>query len=158
MAQFVHLADARNVAAIRRCGLRGLKPWRVVFAMPVLEDHLLTHQWLRELRRHRNVPMLAVQFRVPDSELVKVGRFDGIHLDATASQAVAIIRQHEAPFGLQVIFSRKIKPTEITRIYSPPKIVGWRYWPESRGAEPCPCAYFQRGLAYSRRIRQRDLA
>jgi len=56
MPVFVHIADARDGAAIRRSGLRIARerlkwasvsrPWGV-FALPVVADFTVTHQWLR---------------------------------------------------------------------------------------------------------------
>lgn len=155
MVQFVHIFDARLRNKIKRGGIRAPRHSRGIFAMPVLTNHLATHQWLRELRRRRKVPMMAVQFRVPGEEPVHIGRYNEEHLQTTAAQAAAIARLHQAPFGLEVILSGPVSPRAIVRFYVPPKIVGWRYAPQARGREPCPCPYCQRGLPFSQRIRRR---
>lgn len=122
--------------------------------MPVTDNHLVTHQWIRELRRTRKVPKIAVQFRVPDKENVKLGRYGPDKMTVKASEAIGIVSKHEASFGLEVILPRKVQPKEILKFYTPPKVTGWRYWPDAKGTKPCPCPYCQRGLPYSRRIRE----
>jgi len=51
--------------------------------------------------------------------------------------------------------ARKIKPQEIIKIYQPPKVTGWRYYPDAHGSKPCGCEYCQLGQPYSRNIRER---
>lgn len=80
--QFVHLTRASNEPRIERVGLTGSKRIvrtqpnkslllpRALFAMPVVLDFWTTHQWLRELRRGHREKMIAVYFRVADSQPV----------------------------------------------------------------------------------------
>jgi len=157
MAQFVHIFDAREQASIRRSGIKAGRHTRGVYCMPVMKDYTATHQWMRELRRFNKVPHKAVQFRIKDSEIVSIGRFNSESLDVTASIAVAIISRHKAPFGLEVVIPRAIKTSEIMKFYTPPKTVGWRYWPEAHGTEPCRCDYCLRGEPYSRRLMEQDI-
>lgn len=59
MPTFVHVADERDAQAIRKAGLvLPKKRFRVsqtlrwkwgVFALPVVEDFMVSHQWVREL-------------------------------------------------------------------------------------------------------------
>lgn len=125
-----------------------------VYCMPVMQDHLVTHQWSRELRRFRKVPKIAVQFCIPDKEVVSVGAYNADEMKVAASEAIGIVKEHEAPFGLEVIIPRKIRSKEIMKFYTPPKVVGWRYWPEARGHKPCPCSFCQRGMPYSKKLRE----
>jgi len=155
MAQFVHITDAKRKSSIQRSGIKKDRDAKGVFCMPVLKDHLVTHQWMRDLRRFRKVPKIAVQFRVPDKETVYVGRYDDEKTSVSATKASEIVSRHKAPFGLEVVIPRKIFPKEIMKFYTPPKIVGWRYWPEAKGHKPCPCYICQRGLPYSRKINER---
>ena len=71
MPVFVHLTLHSNVASIRRGGIglrkRRFRP-RGVYAMPVTRNYYVSHQWLRELRRHGGGTIVAVYFRVPDDE------------------------------------------------------------------------------------------
>ena len=160
MAVFVHLFDAKNRAAIARGGIRqsrcnvnGVR--RGVYATPQLADHLVTHQWMRELRRVDGRVVLAVRFRIPDDELVYIGKYNEDHLEVTASRAIDTARAHEDPLGLEVVIPRSIDRREIVKVYKPPKVAGWRYYPASRGRRPCGCPYCQRGQPYGRRIRRR---
>lgn len=151
MAQFLHITDAKSAPSIRRAGIGIGKRAPGVFCMPVLKNHLITHQWTRELRRTRKTPKIAIQFRISDREKVLVGRYNGDKLDVDASKAVDIVSKHNAPFGLEVIVPRKIFPKEVSKVYTPPKVVGWRYWPEAKGNKPCPCFYCQSGSPFGRK-------
>jgi len=76
-ADDAHLGDARAASAYRRSGIR-MSRGRVrasgVFAMPVLPDYFASHQWLRELKRRGVRTFIGVYFRIPDEEIVLVGR------------------------------------------------------------------------------------
>jgi hypothetical protein len=54
MPVFVHLTPDRNIASIRRQGI-GLRNQlfhsRSVYAVPVMPNFYVSHQWLRELKR-----------------------------------------------------------------------------------------------------------
>jgi hypothetical protein len=56
------------------------------------------------------------------------------------------------------LIPRKILAKEITRIYTPPQLVGWRYTPESKGTRPCGCDYCTRGGIKKAKIRKAYLA
>jgi hypothetical protein len=47
----VHIANEDETASIRRSGIRIGKFRDGVYAMPVLENFVVSNQWLRELRR-----------------------------------------------------------------------------------------------------------
>lgn len=158
MAQFIHLTDERLVPRILKIGIKPHETWgdetKFVFATPVLQDFMLSHQWLRELKRRGIRTIAALQFRVPDDEPVQVGRYGKEHVETTAAGAVQIFMEHEAPLGLQALFPRKIEKSEIMRSYLPNQLVGWRYYPEAKGKKPCGCPACQRGNIRSRRIRE----
>jgi hypothetical protein len=122
--------------------------------MPVLKDFMISHQWLRELKNRGIRTIAAIQFRIPDDESVKVGRFGVEPLDTTAAGSVRVFMEHQSGLGLQVMIPRKILAKEITRTYLPSQLVGWRYYPEAHGKPPfCGCDYCQRGRIKSRKIR-----
>jgi hypothetical protein len=141
MAQFLHLTDERLTVAIARNGVKPSDVWnskvKYVFATPVLKDFSTSHQWLRELKRRGVRTIAAIQFRIPDDEPVKVGRYNHEPLDTTAVGAIRVFREHESGLGLQVLIPRTILPKEIRRIYVPTQLVGWRYYPETKGRKPC---------------------
>jgi hypothetical protein len=158
MAQFIHLFDESDAASIKRSGIRIAKAkWRKspgVFLFPLTENFVVSHQWMRELRRHRGQSLLAARIRLNDAELVLLGKFNKDPIEVTASRAIGIVRQHLDPLGLEVILPRSVRPKEIESLYRPPKVVGWRYYPAARGRRPCDCPYCQRGEPFSRRIRE----
>jgi hypothetical protein len=148
VARLTHLTAEKDAKAVRR---NGIKPAGVaegltgVYAMPVLPDFFASHQWLRELRRHRASPLVAVDFVVPDDEAVLAGHYSREHIATTVAEAARVIMKAEDPRGYEVIVPRKIE-AEIRRIRAVPQVVGWRYWPDAHGVRPCPCDICQRGL------------
>jgi hypothetical protein len=158
MAQFIHLFDESDAASIRRGGIRVAKAkWRKftgVFLFPLTENFVVSHQWMRELRRRKGRELLAARIRLRDAEPVLLGKYNEDHIEVTAARAIGIVRQHHDPMGLQVILLRAVKRKEIESFYRPPKVVGWRYYPAARGRNPCGCPYCQRGEPFSRRIRE----
>jgi len=167
MPQFIHLADDREIASIRKTGIKAhatfanysafkgpAEKW--VYATPVLQNYYLSHQWLRELKRQGIRTISAVQFRLADDTPVKVGRYNEAHLDLTAAEAVRIFMDHTDGLGLEVMIPGSIDPRAITRTYTPDQITGWRYYPEahSSGRKPCGCAYCLRGQIKNRKRRE----
>lgn len=151
MASFVHIADARDVRRIEKNGLKAGK--RGVFCSPVTKNFSVTHQWARELRRNPVKAWSCIQFRIPDNELVLVGKYNGDKISLTAAESAATVMNHTSPEGLEVVIGRKIRPKEITRIYSAPRITGWRYYPEAKGKKPfCHCRYCNRGEIKAKRL------
>src|ERR1700722_4528395 len=133
MAMFVHLAADRDIAAIRRSGLRFSKRSVGVYAMPVLPNFFVSHQWLRELKLNGRRTLLAVYFRIPDDEPVFVGRYNKEQTPMTAAQAAARIARASDSLGMQVIVPRAIGRREIHRVRSLPQKIGWRYFPDAHG-------------------------
>lgn len=155
MASFIHLADAKKKRLIEKNGIKAGK--RGVFGVPITKDFAVTHQWSRELRRTGVKSLICVQFRVPDGELVSVGMYNGEKIPMTAAESVATVTDHTAPMGLEVIFTRKILPKEIVRIYPAPRIVGWRYYPTAKGKKPfCHCRFCNRGEIRAQRLIRED--
>lgn len=58
MALFVHLTPEKNIKSIKRNGIKlsGNKNFgqRGVYAMPVIQNFYISHQWLRELKRWKD--------------------------------------------------------------------------------------------------------
>ena len=157
MAQFIHLASEEDRRSILRTGIkvaRTKRPLVGVFAHPQVENFVVSHQWMRELRRFRRHRIVGVRFRIPDGERVWIGKFNAEHVQVAAAEAVGIARQHADPLGLQVVIPRPIRPKEIESVYVPLKVSGWRYYPTAKGRQPCGCSYCQRGEPFSRKLRQ----
>jgi hypothetical protein len=155
MASFVHLADAKKQRLIEKNGIKPAK--RGVFSVPVTKDYFTTHQWSRELKRTGVKSLVCVQFRVPDDDVVSIGKYNGTRIMMTAAEAVATVIKHTDPMGLEVLFNRKILPEEITRIYPAPKNTGWRYYPEAKAKKPfCHCRYCNRGEIRAQRLIRED--
>lgn len=162
MASFIHIADSRDVGAIRRSGLRVARhrgPERCVFCVPVLPDYSTTFQWGRELR-HRSIgDLCAVQFRIKDHEMVRVGHYSGPHKQMTAAEAVREFLIATDPRGLEVRIDRKIKRGEIIGVRPVNRLTGWRHYPGANGKEPyfaVPGAYNSKALRRS--LEQRSLS
>lgn len=157
MATFIHICAEEDRTLIQRNGIKVSKAtWRKlngVFLSPLTEDYTQSHQWMREVQRIRNVPKLAVRVRIPDEELVYVGKYNEEHIEVTAAQSIGLAREHTAPWGLEVILPRRIEPAEIVNVYRPPKVVGWRRHPNAKGTKPCGCPYCQRGEPASKKLR-----
>jgi hypothetical protein len=173
MPVFVHLTPQRNLASIRRGGIGAIKKRlrpRGVYALPVIRNFQISHQWLRELRRQSGGTILGIYFRIPDDELVEIGHYDSLHLPMTAAEAVALMMAAEdqdpgaaravdraskavrhgrklpsSPEGFEVIVPRLVAPSEIVKVKALPQIVGWRYRPGANGSKPCLCMCCERG-------------
>lgn len=140
MASFIHIADAKNQQLLEKNGIKAGR--RGVFCVPVTRDFMTAHQWARELKRTGIRTLICVQFRVPDDEMVSIGMYNGEKILMTAAESVATAESHTAPMGLEVLVARKILPKEIVRIYSAPKLAGWRYYPAAKGKKPsCHCRF-----------------
>jgi hypothetical protein len=125
-----------------------------IFALPVVDDFMLSHQWVRELARGGHRSAVGIYFRVPDEELVWQGLFGEKKAPMTAAAAATRLRA-ERLLGYEVIISRSIKPSDIHAIRPLPP-VGWRFFPAAKGAPPkCLCKYCVGGQIKSRRLRNR---
>jgi hypothetical protein len=143
MAMFVHLADARDERSIERSGLKpgrrlSSRGWGV-YAMPVLPNYFISHQWLREMKRRGVRTMMGVYFRIPDREAVVVGHFGQAHVPMTAARASRVIMDAADPRGYEVVIPRRIEAAELHAIRPVPQVIGWRYFPGAHGKRVCGC-------------------
>ena len=165
MPVFVHVADQRDAASIRRSGLL-LPKARLrelenavfkhgVFAMPMVPDFQLTHQWVRELKRRGLRCAVGVMFRVPDDELVWAGLYNEPKVLVTASDCASWLH-HDRVLGFEAVVRRAIPARAVFSIRPLPP-VGWRYFPDAheRGSFCC-CKFCQRGMFKGRRLWQGD--
>jgi hypothetical protein len=156
---FVHIAAESQTPRIRRSGISRIRDaWGPfpggVFAVPVVPNFFLTHQWLRELKRRNEGTLVAVYFRIPDAERVWVGHYGKEHNWLSAAEAGAKFSTAEDLRGWEVIIPRKIDASELHRVRHLPQVIGWRYLPDAHGRKPCGCDYCQRGQYGARRIRE----
>ena len=162
MPHFVHIADERDSAATRRTGLKlprpAVKPSagqvpQGVFALPVTPNFVVSHQWVRELKRRGYRVAVGVYFRVSAEEPVWAGKYNEAKVQMSAGQAAAQLWR-EQTLGFEVILPRSVSASDIESIKALPQKLGWRYFPEAheRGIF-CGCECCQRGSIKSRRIR-----
>jgi hypothetical protein len=163
MATFVHVTSAKRIRGIRNAGIKAQRTYRQdvpkgVYALPIVPNHVRTHQWQREIKRGAQQRiMYAVYFRIPDTTLVWSGRYNQPHKQMTAAEAAALLMDENTPLGFEVIILRGIATAEITRIRYLSKLSGWRYYPGAHGRAPCSCpACLPRGSFNAWRIRERD--
>lgn len=156
MTTLVHIADAKSIASIRKSGIRPVRPQRLVYFMPVVQSHLISHQWLRELRRRGVRTMVGVYFQLPKTEMIWAGRYNQTHDHLPLSEAVGLLHRSDDPLGFEMFIERTIRPVEIHAIRALPQTIGWRYHPAARGNIPCPCPACQRGQIRAQRIRVLD--
>ena len=161
MAMFVHLAPESRSALIQRNGVRRLrKPFGDcpggVFAVPVVRNFSISHQWLRELKRRNAGAIVGIYFRIPDDDIVWVGHYNQNHRQMSAAESVAEFDEADDPQGWQVVIPRRIDAKEIHRIRTLPQVVGWRFSPTSKGKKPfCPCKFCTRGEFGAQKLRIR---
>jgi hypothetical protein len=155
MPTLVHIADEKNTARIKRAGIAPSKAFKVVFFMPVVQSHFVSHQWLRELKRSGTKTMAGVYFRLASSETVWAGKYNEKHQQITLGQAIKNLSARADPLGYEIFVERKILPREITRIRHLPQNIGWRYQPDAHGKQPCPCPRCIRGLYGAQSIREK---
>lgn len=157
MPIFVHLADEKHAARIRKNGIKVAKNRQGVYGMPVLPHFFASHQWLRELKRNGAKTLVGVYFRMNADMEIAFGRYNEPLEKALLGEAIQAFMQAETPLGYQFIIPRKIEPHEILRIKPLSQNLGWRYYPESHADTPlCACpACLPRGTIKSRRLRDR---
>ena len=155
MPLLVHLTSEKNVASIRRSGIKPRRKFGAIFAMPVLQNFVVTHQWLRELRRRGQRSYWGVYFRIPDNEIVWFGHYYSDHVEISAAAAVGIMMKAYDPLGMQLIVERRIAAKEIVKIRPLPQVIGWRYRPHAQGERLCLCpSCIRRGQPFSRKLRK----
>lgn len=170
MAMLVHLIDDRQRASMLRSGIRGTRSTlrsdnadvdlaRAVYAMPVLPNYFVTHQWLRELKRKGMRTVSGVYFRLRSDCLVWVGRYNADHRLVPLGHAISLIMSEQDPRGWQLVVPGGVPARAIHAVRPVPQVVGWRYQPESHVAGPwkCLCAFClesQKGGIKSMRLRR----
>lgn len=160
MALFVHITSEREGRHVAKSGLKTHRTRHVdipfaLFAVPVIPNFTLSHQWVRELKRRGDKLMSGVYFRIPDEEQVFVGGYNQPHQWMSAAESVATMMKEPDARGFEVLIPRSITTSEIQRVRILPH-VGWRYYPNAHGHHPCPCLMcFMRGEMKSQRIRKK---
>lgn len=155
MAQFIHLAPDKSIAAIRRNGLKAGRRAKGVYAVAVTPDFYRSHQWLRELRVHHPGPLHAIYFRLPRDTPVLYGTYRNGHVEGTADEAAGAFMRMQQPFGFETIVLASIPANAITSIKALRQVTGWRYSPTAKGLKPCCCpACLRRGEPFSQKIRK----
>lgn len=156
---FVHLTTDKRARSIKRAGIscdsRG-----GFYAMPVTANFVATHQWMRELRRFQNgrACYIGIYFRLPDDDVVRVGRYNQPHCEMSAAAAAKLIATEPEPFGFEVIVPHALRPSAITKIRVLPQGIGWRYFPAAHGSLPVKCMFpccMPLGTFGARRLRER---
>lgn len=153
MPTLVHITDEKNSARIERSGIAPGKRGAIYF-MPVVQDHFISHQWLRELKRRGARVLVGVYFRLPSEETVWAGGYNEPHRQMPLGEAIRSLLSLPDPLGFEMIVERKIQPGEIMKIRHLPQKVGWRYKPRVHGTKPCGCSVCQRGAYGGRKIRE----
>jgi hypothetical protein len=116
---------------------------------------MISHQWLRELKRRGFRTAIGIYFEIPDREQVWAGSYKEDKQLITADEAAAFLFKSEL-LGYEVIVPRSIRAAEIVRSRHLPQVLGWRYYPNSNNTAPfCGCSYCQRGAIKSQKLRQR---
>ena len=116
------------VKVILRNGIARLRKHKAairgVFAMPVMRNFYVSHQWLRELKRRGQGEIAGVYFRIADEETVWVGHYNQAHQQMTAAEAAAMMHAAAPAEGFEVIIPRRIEPKEIHPTRQLPQVVG----------------------------------
>ncbi|TDR41166.1 hypothetical protein DFR29_11178 [Tahibacter aquaticus] len=158
MPIFVHIADSRDAASIRRNGLKLASPpvqaprAYGVFALPVVPNFVVSHQWLREIKHGRFRTAIGVYFKVGGNEPVWAGHYNDDKHCITADQAAAQLRE-QGLLGYEVILPRRVPAGDIQAVRQLPQHIGWRHFPDAHERTPCGCCYCQRGKRGARRLR-----
>jgi len=97
--QYVHLADEREAASIRKNGIKVGKHQQGIFCMPVLQNFYVSHQWLRELKRSGARTYVGVYFKLDSKELVYAGKYNQEHRHISFGEAIKEIMSLEDPLG-----------------------------------------------------------
>jgi len=156
MPTLVRLADVKEIASIRRNGIKVSKWSTGVYCMPVTPNFYVSHQWLCELKRSGQRTIWAVYFRLPSEETVLAGRYNAEHREIPLSEAMRDFNEGDQTLGYELIVLRKILPNEILSIKPLPQNVGWRVYPEAKGKLPfCTCRFCTRGRIKANRMRKR---
>ncbi len=151
MPTLVHLTDEKYSKKIITSGLSVGKYGSGVFAMPVLPNFYISHQWLRELKRSGARTFVGVYFKLPSLEMVYSGKYNQRHRFISLGDAIKEIMDLEDPPGYELIINRKIEAKEILKVKHLPQNIGWRYFPDSHNTKPCNCEYCSKGFIKGKR-------
>jgi len=161
MPILVHLTAEANVKKILRNGIKAIAYSAVerkgVYCMPVLKDFYASHQWLRELKRgsgREKSEVVAIDFRLPSSDIVLVGHYSQPHVETTIAEAAKVIMTAEDPMGYELFLPRSVHRDEIHKVRAVPQVIGWRYHPKAKGTKPCPCEYCSKGEYGASKLRK----
>jgi hypothetical protein len=58
-------------------------------------DFYVSHQWLRELKRRGQGPIVGIYFRIPDGESVWIGHYGRPHEEVTAAAAASTFSESQ---------------------------------------------------------------
>jgi len=159
MPTFVHLTTEKNSKMILENGIKAneindeIK--KGIFCMPTTQNFMISHQWLRELKRSGQKSIIGVYFKLKDDELIWFGHYSKSHVKTTAAEAVKAVMNSEDGQGFEVIVPRAISPKEIYKLRHISQVVGWRYYPGSHQKKLCLCpACLQKGTFKSTKIRE----
>jgi hypothetical protein len=161
MAILTHLAAEKAAGSIQRSGIKAFSAGhgspRGVFCMPGQPNFLVTHQWLRELKRRGQRTIVAIDSRLPSGEPVWVGHYGRPHQKFSVGRAISMLMRIPDALGFEIIVPRSIRPDEIVRIRTPRQVLGWRNFTNAHGKRPnCACRMcLPKGSIKSRRLRHR---
>jgi hypothetical protein len=160
MALFVHLAPEARLSRIQRNGIARLRKAagglpKSIYATPVTRNYYASHQWLRELKRRNQEPLVGIYFRISDEQPVWVGHYGQHHRELTAAQAVDAFSAATDPIGWEVLVPRPIEAKEIIRVRRLSQVIGWRFYPKAKGRVPCTCDFCIRGEYGAAKLRKR---
>jgi hypothetical protein len=123
--------------------------------MPVVQNFVLSHQWVREIKKRGFRVAVGVYFRVPDDQPVWAGLYNAEKARVTAAKAAEQLSREQL-LGFEVVIPRSIQASEIRAVRQLPQGLGWRHFPDAhRKGIFCGCEYCQRGEIKSRKIRER---
>lgn len=159
MPIFVHLTSEKNSKKILENGIKATEIndeiKKGIYCMPVLQNFMISHQWLRELKRSGQNNIIGVYFKLKADELVWFGHYNKSHVRITAADAVKAMMDSEDGQGFEIIIPRTITRKEIYKLRQIPQVIGWRYYPGSHQKKLCLCpACIQKGTFKSTRIRE----
>ncbi len=123
MAKLIHITAAENEKKILYGGIK-TNQWGLVFFMPLLPNYLISHQWARELKRSGIKNFVAVEFKLPNEELVWFGKYSGQHTNIPLNRAIIELKSKDDQLGYECFIERKIETKDITRIKHIPKPMG----------------------------------
>ncbi len=135
----VHITDAKNVRSIQRSGIRPSGNNGAVYLMPLTPNHLVSHQWLRELKRSGTRQLVGIYLRIPSDEKVWVGHYNQPHQLVTLGEAIRQLNELHDPLGFEMFVCRKVETSEIQKVRSLPQVIGWRHMPHAHGRALCGC-------------------